>query len=172
MQWFALRVTYGRELKLQSLLREQGIETFIPMKNIIKTSDGKTGLASVPAINNLIFAYSAKNTLNDWIKLEGETSMTRFIWDKNTREPIVVPQRQMEDFIKVSESGCEDLVYLSEVSPKLREGQRVKVISGPFAGIEGTVVRIRQSRRVLVELPGLMAVATAYIQKERLAIKP
>ena len=29
--WFALRVTYGRELKFQKLLQEAGFSTFVPM---------------------------------------------------------------------------------------------------------------------------------------------
>jgi hypothetical protein len=31
MKWYAIRVTYGRELKFQTVLNERGWETFIPM---------------------------------------------------------------------------------------------------------------------------------------------
>ena len=78
----------------------------------------------------------------------------------------VVPDKAMDDFIKVSSSLEDDLGYLSEVSPLLRAGQKVRVIAGPFAGIEGKVVRIRKSKRVMVELPGMLAVATTYIRGE------
>ena len=61
----------------------------------------------------------------------------------------------------------EDLVYLTEISQKLRDGQRVRVISGPFAGVEGKVVRIRKSRRILVEIPGMLAVASTYLPLEK-----
>ena len=37
-------------------------------------------------------------------------------------------------------------------------------------GVEGKVVRIRKSRRVLVELPGMLAVATTYIDPVNLEI--
>ena len=30
--WYALRVTYGRELKFQTMLKNAGFETFVPMK--------------------------------------------------------------------------------------------------------------------------------------------
>ena len=30
-QWFALRVTYSRELKVQEFLEAEGVQTFIPM---------------------------------------------------------------------------------------------------------------------------------------------
>ena len=37
-------------------------------------------------------------------------------------------------------------------------------MEGPFKGVEGVVVRVKKSRRVVVELPGMLAVATTYIQ--------
>lgn len=43
----------------------------------------------------------------------------------------------MDDFIKVASTMDEDLIYLTEISEKLREGQTVKVKDGPFKGVEG-----------------------------------
>ena len=79
---------------------------------------------------------------------------------------MTVPQKAMEDFIKVA--GCldEDMIYLTDISDKLREGQAVKVRTGSFAGVEGKIVRIRKSRRLLVELPGMLAVASTYVKPE------
>jgi transcription antitermination factor NusG len=76
----------------------------------------------------------------------------------------------MNDFITVASTLDEDIVYVTEISAKLREGQTVMVKDGPFKGIEGKVVRIRKSRRVLVELPGMLAVATTYIDPINLEI--
>ena len=69
VEWFALRVTYGREQKLQRLLMEKGVESFIPMKKVANTIGGKTELVSVPAVNNLIFVHSTKEVIEDWIKI-------------------------------------------------------------------------------------------------------
>jgi transcription antitermination factor NusG len=76
----------------------------------------------------------------------------------------------MEDFITIASTLDEDLIYLTEVSEKLREGQEVKVKEGPFKGVEGKIVRIRKSRRVLVELPGMLAVASTYVDPKELEI--
>ena len=64
----------------------------------------------------------------------------------------------------------EDLIYLTEIYGKLREGQMVKVKDGPLKGVIGRVVRIRKSRRILVELPGMLAVASTYVPGEMLEI--
>jgi transcription antitermination factor NusG len=76
----------------------------------------------------------------------------------------------MENFITVASTMDEDLVYLTEISDKLREGQTVKVKDGAFAGVEGKIVRIRKSRRILVELPGMLAVASTYVSPAHIEI--
>ena len=76
----------------------------------------------------------------------------------------------MQDFMTVASTMDEDLIYLTEISDKLREGQTVKVKSGPFAGITGRIVRIRKSRRIMVELPGMLAVASTFVSPEEVEI--
>jgi ribosomal protein L24 len=46
---------------------------------------------------------------------------------------------------------------------ELRRGDRVRVIKGDFAGIEGELVRIKGHKRVVVRLEGLFSLATTYI---------
>lgn len=167
-QWHALRVTYCRELRVQQILEDRGIRTFVPMRLLREERGGKVVSRRIPAVNNLLFAFSDQQTLYEYILSEGEYSMTRFIWDRTTRRPIVVPAKQMEDFIRICDVSADDALYLSELDEKLKNGAPVRVAFGPLAGVEGRVVRIRKSRRILVELPGLVSVASTYIPVEYL----
>lgn len=180
--WYALRVSYSRELKVRDKLNELGVKTFVPMmwrrcpvKPGMTTGNpgmttGNLGRRLVPAVGNLCFAYSTRAELEDFIRGYGETSPVHFYWDRTANKPLTVSEKAMNDFIAVSSTLDEDLIYITEITSKLREGQTVKVKEGPFKGIEGKVVRIRKSRRILVELPGMLAVATTYIQPEYLEI--
>ena len=196
--WYALRVSYSRELKVRDRLNELGVKTFVPMmwrrcpvkpgmtkgKQTTSSLPAPTGQSTeslkrmrmnlsrrlVPAVGNLCFAYSTKAELEDFIRGYGETSPVHFYWDRTANKPLTVPEKAMNDFIAVSSTLDEDLIYITEITSKLREGQTVKVKEGPFKGVEGKVVRIRKSRRILVELPGMLAVATTYIQPEYLEI--
>ena len=170
MNWYAIRVTYSRELKFQTLLQESGFQTFVPMCRRTFEKNGKKETKLVPAVSNLIFVHSEKADLDAFMARMGEACPARFIWDKSTRNPIIVPDKAMEDFIKISMSNIDDVIYLQEVTAKLREGQRVKVKNGPFEGVEGTVIRVKRSRRVMVELPGMMAIATTFVKPEELEI--
>ena len=168
--WHVLRVSYSRELKIQDALCSRGVRTFVPMIWRRREVEGKVKKSLVPAVNNLCFALADRAFLEDFIRGYGENSPVHFYWEKASRRPMVVPHKSMEDFIKVSGTLDEDLIYLTAISPKLREGQRVKVKSGAFAGIEGHIVRIRKSRRIMVELPGMLAVATTYVRPEEVEV--
>lgn len=185
--WYALRVSYSRELKVQKALDALGVKTFVPMmwkrcpvkpgmtkpgmtKPATTTSAGNSNRKLVPAVGNLCFAYSTRTALEDFIRGYGEASPVHFYWDRTANRPLTVPDKAMNDFIIVASTLDEDIVYVTEISAKLREGQTVMVKDGPFKGVEGKVVRIRKSRRVLVELPGMLAVATTYIDPVNLEI--
>ena len=170
--WFVLRVTYSRSLKVQKILEDKGIRTFIPMRSVRVEKDGKTLRKTVPAVGNLLFARSVQQTIYEHIKSEGEAPITRFLWDRNTGRPLVVPDKQMDDFIRVCQASGDDALFLTRPDAKLTEGARIRVVSGPLAGVEGRVVRIRKSRRVLVDLPGLLSVASTYIPLDLLEVLP
>ena len=162
-QWFVLRVTYSRELKIKDALDKRGVSTFVPMMWKKVEKEGNTRKMLVPAVSNLCFVFWTKADIDAFISEFGDKSPVHYYWDRTSSRPMTVPSKAMDDFVKVASSLDEDLVYMTEISDKLREGQTVKVRSGAFAGVEGKIVRIRKSRRLMVELPGMLAVASTYI---------
>ena len=161
--WYVLRVSYSRELKIKAHLDSMGITTFVPMMWKKKVVGGKTEKTLVPAVGNLCFVHWNKNGLDCFINSFGEDSPVHYYWDRTLQRPLTVPQAAMDDFIKVASTVDEDLIYLTEISTKLREGQTVKVKSGAFAGVTGKIIRIKKSRRIMVELPGMLAVASTFV---------
>ena len=168
--WYVLRVSYSRELKIKALLDEKGAQAFVPMMWKKTTTEGKTEKKLVPAVGNLCFVRWTKAAIDDFIRSYGESSPVHYYWDRTASRPMTVPDKAMEDFITVSSTMDEDLVYLTEISEKLREGQNVKVREGAFAGVIGKIIRIRKSRRIMVELPGMFAVASTYVRPENIEI--
>ena len=164
-QWYVLRATYARELKVQDQLREHGIRTFIPMTWYKSDpATGKQQKTLVPAITGLVFAQATRETLDAYIRSFGDARPVNYYWDRTANRALTVPDKAMEDFIAIASTMDPDLIYLTEISDKLREGQKVIVKEGPFKGVEGKVVRIRKSRRIMVEIPGMLAVASTYVE--------
>ena len=163
-RWYALRVSYSRALKVQEKLNSLGVKTFVPMMWVNKEINGKRRKKLVPAVQNLCFTFWSRKRIQEFIDLNGgDTCPAHFYWDRTKHAPMEIPQKAMEDFIRVASDMDKEIVFLPRVADKVREGQLVTILDGPFRGVTGKVVRVRKSRRVLVELPGLLAVATTYI---------
>lgn len=159
--WYALRVTYSRELTFKEYLDSENIENFIPMHYEYVTKGDRRVRKLVPVVHNLVFVRSSRNCI-DCIK--DETSLPiRYIMNKETNHPIIIPERQMRNFIAVAGTNEEQLVYLEPSAVTFRKGQRVRVTGGVFEGVEGEFIRVRNDRRVMVSIQGVMAVATTFI---------
>ena len=87
----------------------------------------------------------------------------RYIMDRETQSPIIVPDSQMADFIAVTATMDEQLVFLDPVEVQLKKGDRVRITGGILKGVEGNLIRIKGDRRVVVSIQGIMAVGSAFI---------
>jgi len=87
---------------------------------------------------------------------------------------MVVPQKQMEDFMRVAGTLSDDITYYHPDEIALEKGRRVRVLGGMFDGIEGILVRGkgRRDRRVVVLIEGVMAVSTATIEPDLIELLP
>jgi Transcription antiterminator len=76
---------------------------------------------------------------------------------------LTVPDRQMESFKIIVESRNKDIIVNQAEIPQFIEGDRVIVTDGPFAGVEGVVMKYKHQKRVFVGLKGGGSYATAYV---------
>ena len=163
--WYAIRVTYNRELKVKEDLDARGITNFVPMQYRREERHGVMVKRLVPSVHNLIFIYIEPSKMKEY-KMTTDLPI-RYIMNRGTngtsRKPITVPDHEMENFIKVAGTYDEKLIYLNPDPGDFAEGERVRIIGGTFAGAEGIFVRLKGDRRVLINVPGVVAVATTYV---------
>ncbi len=169
-----MRVTYSRELKVQAVLRQLGIESFVPMRRGV--THGKEGLhfGLVPAIHNLIFVRSTQEALSELKRGREELASLRYMTrplseTPNKHEIIIVRDTEMENFIRVA-SVTDDRVMFLDSAVDEQVGKRVRITDGYFAGVEGVVRRIKKNKHVVVSIEGCASVAIAYVPKQSLMI--
>ncbi len=159
--WYPLRVTYNRELKVKADLDALGVTNFVPMQYRREERNGRMVKRLVPSVHNLIFVKMTPSKMTEYNKT---TALPiRYIMNRETRRPITVPEQEMENFIRVAGTYEEKLVYLNPDPGDFAKGERVRVIGGPFAGTEGIFIRVKGDRRVLINIPGVVAVASTFI---------
>jgi len=165
--WFPMRVTYGREMKVKGELDRLGIENFVPMTyKVMDVNNEELHRELVPAINNLIFVRSTQERISGLKRSNEVLEPLRYMMDLTAEEAHVimtVPDRQMENFMRVATKTDESVMFLDEKSIVGKEGKRVKIMGGVFEGVEGVIRRVKRCKRVVVEIESVASVAIAYV---------
>lgn len=150
--------TCRQEKKIKQRLDSMGIENFIPFQQIARKIHGVDKLIEVPVIPNLVFIHT---TFKSCMSLIQEYAFDmRYLRDRETGNFLIVPDKQMNDFMFLLDFSKEMVEVVNE---NLKKGDKVRVIKGDFAGIEGELIRVKGHKRVVVRLEGVVSLATAYI---------
>ena len=84
--------------------------------------------------------------------------------DNNQKNPpLTVPCVEMDMFVKATCNRNEHMLFVEPSQCHFKGGDFVKVIDGPFKGVEGKVARVAGQQRVVVSLSQIGLVSTAYI---------
>ena len=121
----------------------------------------------VPAIHNLIFIHSKQEFITQLKMTRKEFEPLRYIIQsslENMSSVILrVPDRQMENFMRVATVQDESVMFLDYKDFIGKEGRRVRINEGSFAGVEGIIKRIKKNKHVVVQIEGVAAVAITFV---------
>lgn len=167
--WYVLRVTYQRELIAKTIFKELNIKTFIPTRNASSIDkNGKQTTKEVAIIHNYIFVYSCKDKIDEIKKNKIPWLRYVMLKDGNTQKKIMtVPDKQMGYFIAVAGNDENEHTYICPDETNLKMGDYVRILGGPFEGVEGVYMKINNKKQkcVVVKIVGIAAVATASIPR-------
>ena len=161
--WYAFKVFYNKVLEIDRDFQKQGVETFYPKVREYKLLEDKQKEIIKPAISSLIFVHCSEE--KGWDLQKALYGRVMLYTHKTNGNKIASPvdEEEMRVFMLVTSVEDERLEYLDVESVKYKEGQRVKVLDGPYKDCVGYIKRIKGNRRLLVAVEGLALVATSYI---------
>ena len=175
--WFPIRATHHRAQKVYEkllALNNDCIEPYLPLlRHIEYTNEDFNNpsqyIADKPLDTGLLFLRSTLNDFRGLLQYRTFFAGMTPYYDHfstnhyGTNDFLTIPERQMESFKIIVESGNENIIVDQSQMPSFISGDRVVVIGGPFAGVEGIVMKYKHQKRVFVELQGVGRYATAYV---------
>lgn len=164
--WYAMRATYRRELKVQKLLKEKhDIRSFVPMRYEYHMVGHRRMRDVKPAIHNLIFVRATPSAIQ---KAKSGIPCLQYMIFGKERTKITVPEKQMRMFMAVAGTCDERLLYFEPSGVDLSKGMRVRILGGPFEGLEGVLTKVNgaRERRVVVSVSGICHLAMASLPTE------
>ena len=144
--WYACHTRSRHEKAVDALLKRQQIESYLPLEARQSRWRDRTKLVDFPLFPGYVFGRFTLDRLTQVLSTHGVASVVSV-----RGYPTPIPAAEIENVRRVSfvvvPRGA-DLV-------PMQNGDWVRVISGPFQGVEGTVVERRGRRRVLVGIAAI-----------------
>ena len=166
--WFVLRASYGRALKSADILIERGIYVYVAKQYVKKLVDGKMKRVLKPLIPNFIFVYATSEEMDDVMNDPRVTTYVSYYYDhfqevNGKNPPLTVADGEMLNFIRVTSTQSEHLLFIEADRCNFKMGETVRVIDGLFNGVVGKVARVAGQQRVVISITNLGLISTAYI---------
>ncbi len=175
--WYAARVTYGRVRSVYEAimrLEQTDVTPYLPVakRQVCQMVDGKAiiSIEERPVHTGLLFVNASAENYRKLLHSERPIPGLTPFYDHFSFTPmgrnnyLVVPDRQFDSFRRIIESEHDDILIDQKQVPEYLVGKRVRVIDGPFAGVEGTLLKWKHQRRVFVDLGLFGKFGTGYIR--------
>lgn len=129
--WIAVQVRPRSERIVAAQLTIMGYEHFVP--RYPEQESGKPSLSGCPLFPGYVFSRFMPSNPNRIVRI---SAVVRLLGSQ--RGPMPVPDQEIDALRRVTNLGLP-----LEPLPSYEPGDRVRVISGPLAGIEGTLIHAR-----------------------------
>ena len=156
--WYAAYTRHNREFAVKARLDDLEVENFLPTEELVKETPFGRKKARVPLIHGMIFIRTDKAT--SFSLINDHFLRIVYLKDIEGHHSLIIPDKQMEDFMFLLDVSAKGVEVLNK---DLKPGDRVRVIKGPLAGLEGELMRIRGHKRVVIRLSGVASIATSYV---------
>jgi transcription termination/antitermination protein NusG len=133
LHWYVAHVRSRHEVTVKERLVKLGIDAFLPVIERMSRWKDRKKLLSFPLFPGYLFVRMSGNQ-NEKLLVLKTPGVVRFI-GQTPGEPEAVPDEQIVSLRRLVESK-ENL----DPYPYLKEGNRVRIKSGPLAGVEGILV--------------------------------
>ena len=179
IQWFVLRVSYGRIIKAKDFVVAKGLEYYVPLRYKEVRKQGKKRIITEPLLSSFLFVHATAEQVETLLyEIKVSTNEIRnllsYYFDHTSQRqdnpdrnpPLTICDETMNNFIKLISIKNQHIIPVTTEIIPYKLGDMVIGTEGDFKDIHGRVARIAGQQRVIVELFSGCLVTTAYIPKE------
>ena len=145
-RWFAVYTITRHEKRLAEHFRLRKIEHFLPLYRMLKRwKDGSRVTLDLPLFPNYIFVRILRRERVRVLEVPGVVSIAGC-----GRDPVPLPDSEID--------ALRRAVGVAQLEPHryLIVGEKVRINAGPLAGMEGVLIRKKNSFRVVLTIRMIM----------------
>lgn len=159
-QWFAVQTRHHHEKRVAERLERVRMETFLPTHCAVhRWSNGVRATVELPLFPCYLFVRFNRTQRVQLLQDAGVIGLAA-----SNRSPTPIADNEIFQLRSVADS------LKAEPHPYLAIGEKVRVIAGPFSGIQGILLRQKHGLRVVVSIEIIMRSLT--VEVSELDIEP
>jgi transcription antitermination factor NusG len=143
-RWYAVWTRSRQEKVASTMLNTLGVQHYLPLKSELRQWSDRKQMVEMPVFSGYLFV---RINLMKASRLQVLKSPGVVAFVGNQAGPLPIPDQQIEDIRIVLTVGAK-----CSVQPFLKEGDRVRVVRGALAGVEGTLVRTNSESHLLISI--------------------
>ena len=140
--WFALTAKPRHEKAVAANLRSKGLESFLPLYRVRRQWTDRIHSVDLPLFPGYVFCRFAYASRMPVLHTPGVRSVVGF-----SNVPTPVSDDEISRIQTIQASGLP-----AQPWPYLRVGQRARIEHGSLAGLEGVLIREKDTLRVVVSV--------------------
>jgi len=142
LQWYAVRVRSNYETNVSALLENKGVERFLPTYRSRRKWSDRVKTLDLPLFPGYVFCRIPLEERNIVLTTGGVVDIVSV-----GRVPAPISEEEIEAIRTVVQSRAH-----AEPWPFLKIGQKVKINGGAMSGVEGILVRVKNSWRLIISV--------------------
>lgn len=160
--WLVLRTRSHHENTVELCLRQKQINAYLPKRTVQRRrlASGAKSFVETPLFPGYIFVQPREDQYENIRYIRGSCGLI-FVGNK----PAAMPEKDLEAVRVLVGSGTQ-----LAVDSQLLPGQRVEVVSGPFMGIQGELIRVKNENRLVINAPLLSSSVSVEVGSDEVAI--
>jgi transcription antitermination factor NusG len=140
--WFALQVRTRQEASVAQQLTGQGYERFLPLYKLRKRWSDRIKEVSAPLFPGYLFCRFNPQDRLPILKTPGVIQIVGF-----NNGPAAVDEAEIRSIQTLATAGVAHQPW-----PFLAAGDRVRIESGPLLGLEGILIDVKRSHRLVLSV--------------------
>lgn len=164
LHWFVLNVKPFMEKKAAAGLESMGIEYYLPVQRTRRRWSDRYKVTDKLVIPRLLFIRTTHR--DRLLPLKTLTYLRGYVTKRGTSVPIIIPDKQMSDFIFAVTNIDGDM---SLNTSSFKKGDYVVIVSGPLRGLKCQLVEVHGKKVIAVDMSEL-GMLTFEIEKSLIEI--
>lgn len=148
MKWHALYVKSRSEKKTAETLQSKNIEAYVPLVKTMRQWSDRKKMIELPLLNGYVFIKIPTSSQELVLQNKGVVSFV-----KSEGRIAEIREVEIERLKQLVELGYQ--LESSSINRKYKEGDKIRIHSGPLRNLEGFVTQTKESRFVEVLLESI-----------------